>query len=83
MKELIQTGSRNLTKAEFHHLADVPPETEWFANIQNANTRRAYRKDVTEFASFLSLARSDEFRQVTRAHVIAWRKEMESRELAG
>jgi hypothetical protein len=26
-----------LTAAEFHRLADVPPEVEWFANISNPN----------------------------------------------
>lgn len=82
MKELIRSESRNLTKAEFLRLADVPPETEWFANIRNENTRRAYRKDVQEFAGFLGLQASEEFRLVTRAHVIAWRKDMETRELA-
>jgi integrase/recombinase XerD len=34
--------SRLLTAAEFHQLADVPPEVEWFANISNHNTRRVY-----------------------------------------
>jgi hypothetical protein len=31
-----------LTAAEFQKLADVPPEVEWFANISNHHTRRAY-----------------------------------------
>ena len=31
-----------LTAAEFQRLADVPPEVEWFANIRNRSTRRAY-----------------------------------------
>ena len=31
-----------LTSDEFHRLADVPPEVEWFANLTNAHTRRAY-----------------------------------------
>jgi hypothetical protein len=31
-----------LTAAEFHKLADVPPEVEWFANISNPHTRRSY-----------------------------------------
>jgi integrase/recombinase XerD len=35
-------SARVLTAAEFQGLADVPPELEWFANIQNAKTRRAY-----------------------------------------
>ncbi len=37
--------SRFVRRAEFHRLAEVPPETEWFANIDNENTRRAYRND--------------------------------------
>ena len=27
--------SRLLTADEFHRLADVPPEVEWFANLSN------------------------------------------------
>ena len=38
----ITPTNRLLTAAEFHQLADVPPEVEWFANISNAHTRRAY-----------------------------------------
>jgi integrase/recombinase XerD len=32
---------RLLTAAEFQKLADVPLEVEWFANLDNAHTRRA------------------------------------------
>ena len=32
---------RALTAPEFHQLAQVPPAAEWFANIDNPNTRRA------------------------------------------
>jgi hypothetical protein len=38
------TSSRALTAPEFHELAQVPPAAEWFANIDNLNTRRAYKK---------------------------------------
>ena len=31
----IAPANRLLTAAEFHRLADVPPEVEWFANITN------------------------------------------------
>ncbi len=37
---------RALTSSEFSQLEDVPPETEWFANIDNPHTRRAYRNDL-------------------------------------
>ena len=31
----IAPANRLLTAAEFHRLADVPPEVEWFANLSN------------------------------------------------
>ena len=51
------TRPRALTARQFHELADVPPEVEWFANIANARTRRAYRIDLRDFMSFTSIAR--------------------------
>jgi integrase/recombinase XerD len=73
---VIKSDGRTLTSAEFHTLADVPPAVEWFGNIRNAKTRRAYQNDVGEFAKFVNIANPDEFRIVTRAHVIAWRDEL-------
>jgi site-specific recombinase XerD len=72
-----------LTAAEFQNLANVPAEVEWFANIDNKRTRRAYQIDLREFMHFVNIHRPEEFRIVTRAHVIAWRKLMESRQLGG
>jgi site-specific recombinase XerD len=74
---------RLLTAAEFHRLADVPPEVEWFANLTSPQTRRAYENAVRDFVRFTGIARPEEFRTVTRAHVIAWRDELVSRGLAG
>lgn len=73
--------SRVLTAEQFKNLADVPPEMEWFANIENANTRRAYRSDVQEFMRFADIREPEEFRQVKRAHLIAWRKQLETKKL--
>ena len=73
---------RLLSKLEFQRLADVPPEAEWFANLTNENTKRAYRNDVSSFMRFVGIARPEDFRSVTRAHVIAWRKTLEKRKLA-
>src|SRR4051794_31357919 len=72
-----------LTRKEFQQLADVPAEVEWFANIDNRRTRRAYQIDLKEFMSFVGIRRPEEFRLVTRAHLIAWRKQLEQRQLAG
>lgn len=72
-----------LTAAQFHQLAAVPAELEWFANIDNPRTRRAYQGDLAEFTAFVGIARPEEFRIVTRAHVIAWRQSLEARALSG
>jgi site-specific recombinase XerD len=75
--------SRLLTADEFHRLADVPPEVEWFANLSNPQTRRAYENAVKDFVRFAGIVRPEEFRTVTRAHVIAWRDELVRRGLGG
>ena len=31
-----------LPLSDFYDLADIPPEVEWFANLDNANTKKAY-----------------------------------------
>src|ERR1700689_4527136 len=75
--------SRMLTAAEFHELADVPPEIEWFRNLTNPSTRRAYETAVKDFMRFTGIRRPEEFRIVTRAHIIAWRDELAHRGLGG
>src|SRR5712691_6985345 len=67
---------RALSVAQFQTLAEVPPEIEWFANLTNANTRRAYQQDIADFMAFAGLRHPTEFRAVTRAHVIAWREQL-------
>jgi hypothetical protein len=41
-RRVIRPAKRPLTAVEFHRLADVPPEVEWFANlfIQHQGQRR-------------------------------------------
>jgi integrase/recombinase XerD len=81
-RDLQTVKTRTLTSAQYDHLADVPPEIEWLANITNKKTRRAYKIDVGEFSAFAGLTESSQVRTVTRAHVIAWRKDMEARKLS-
>src|SRR5215471_18747660 len=88
-QDLVQIGNtgapvlrRALTPAQFGDLAQVPPELEWLANLTNPKTRRAYKIDVEEFIAFAGLGGLAELRAVTRAHVIAWRKDLEKRQLA-
>ena len=80
---IARADRRQLTATEFRQLANVPPEAEWFANIDNARTRRAYQIDLRHFMTFTGIAQTSEFRTVSRAHVLAWRKHLEARHLSG
>jgi len=77
------SSERRLTAAQFQTLADVPAAVEWFANIDNPQTRRAYQGDLEDFCGFIGVTAAHEFRAVTRAHVLAWRADLASRGLAG
>ena len=81
-RDLVPISKESLTPAEFNALSDIPPELEWLANITNPKTRRAYKNDVGEFSAFTGLRQPVELRTITRAHVIARRKHLESRALA-
>jgi integrase/recombinase XerD len=53
------------------------------ANLSNASTRRAYEHAVRDFMVFTGIDRPEEFRAVTRAHIIAWRDDLVRRGLGG
>ncbi|SEO24549.1 Site-specific recombinase XerD [Nitrosospira multiformis] len=72
-----------LTSAQFRKLAEVPPEIEWFANIDSRQTRRAYQNDLRGFMAFAGIDKPEDFRSVTRSHVLAWRKRLEEEQLGG
>lgn len=70
-----------MTNAEFRGLAEVPAEVEWFQNLDNPRTRAAYKIDVGELMRFLGIATPKDCRDVTRSHILAWRKSLEARAL--
>ena len=74
----VLSSGRLLTEARFKVLADVPAELEWFANIGNTSTRRAYENALQDFMGFTGIRQPGEFRIVTRSHVIAWRDDLVS-----
>ena len=80
---LVPTNALPLTDRQFQQLATVPPAMTWFANIDNPQTRRAYQNDLQEFMAFTGITEPDQFRVVTRAHLLAWRRDLERRSLAG
>jgi integrase/recombinase XerD len=79
----IPSDGRLLTAEQFRRLSDVPPEVEWFANLTSPATRRAYQNAIKDFMTFTGILRPDEFRTVTRAHVIAWRDDLVRRGRSG
>jgi integrase/recombinase XerD len=81
--QILPSQNRILTAEDFLRLADVPPEVEWFANITNRCTRRAYENALKDFMQFTGIEKPDEFRTVTRAHVIAWRDDLIQRGRSG
>lgn len=74
---------RALTTHDFEQLVAVPPAVAWFANIDNPQTRRAYENDVREFMAFAGIESPHAFPQVCRGHILAWRRSLEMRMLAG
>jgi integrase/recombinase XerD len=85
MKKTLARTLRNgsaLNVAQFRGLSAVPPESEWFANLDSEQTRRAYRNDISEFMLFAAIDRPEQLRHVVRAHVLAWRNSLEGRRLA-
>ncbi|HEV2334398.1 MAG TPA: tyrosine-type recombinase/integrase, partial [Stellaceae bacterium] len=83
MEEVCDRGNLERAWKRVRRLADVPPEIEWFANITNPNSRRAYEAAVGDFIRFAGIRKPEEFRTVTRAHVIAWRDDLARRALGG
>lgn len=81
--QILPAKKRLLSAEGFLSLSDVPPEVEWFANLTNKCTRRAYENAIKDFMLFTGIVKPDEFRTVTRAHVIAWRDDLVNRDRNG
>ena len=69
---------RMLTRAEFIGLGEVPAVVEWLANIENKLTKEAYKRDVKQFMGFVGIENPEDFRLVTRSHIIAWRDQVKA-----
>jgi integrase/recombinase XerD len=77
-----ESANRQLSQETFSQLRDIPPEVEWFANIDSAQTRRAYKADMSDFMAYVGIDQIEALRMITRGHVLAWRTELEQRGLA-
>jgi integrase/recombinase XerD len=61
-------------------MSDTQLPTGIIPTNRNCSTRRAYENAIHDFMRFTGIARPEEFRTVTRAHVIAWRDDLAQRE---
>lgn len=75
------TGAR-LTDPQFHALAELPPELEWFGNLNNPRTTLAYQADVKSFMAFVGIEHGAQLNVVSRGHILAWRKDLEAQKLS-
>jgi len=80
---LTPAAPRSLSSAAFEQLVEVPAEAQWFANISNQQTRRAYESDIRSFMASCGITQPGDFRLVTRSHVLGWRADLEAQQLAG
>jgi len=78
----LETSKRTLTQSEFQWLSEIPWEHEWFANLKNEHTKRAYRRDIGDFIEFTGLGSINGLRMIQRSHVIAYSDELERRWLS-
>lgn len=51
--------------------------------LPQRDRRRAYERDLRKFMAFVGIAEPDDFRLVTRAHMIAWRDTLEAAGASG
>jgi len=73
-----------LTDKSYHTLADVPDEKEFLDNLRakSKQTLRAYKLDIEEFKTYITIHKPQDFRMVTRKHIIDWIKILEEKSLA-
>jgi hypothetical protein len=54
-----------LTAVQFHALAAIPPELEWFANLPHQSTHWVYQQDIQDFMAVAALDRTEPCRELT------------------
>lgn len=76
-------ASKNLSSSGRSSLGTVfPPESfclvsEWLANLDNQQTRRAYRSDIQGFFNAVGARAAEDLYGIVRGHVLGWRATME------
>ena len=76
--------ARLLEQQESHSLQPVPSEIEWIKERQNRSekTASAYQFDINEFKAFVGIKQSEDYRRVTRNHVVQWITHLRNQDLS-
>lgn len=61
-----------LTSAQYQQLSEMPPAIEWFANIDNPQTRRAYENDLRGFMKFVGIDRPEDSRGINPGKLLEY-----------
>lgn len=51
--------------------------SEWLANLDNQQTRRAYRSDIMSFFTLVGARSVEDLLEISRGHVLVWRADLE------
>jgi site-specific recombinase XerD len=82
MKSEKRLSPTSLTDMIEAHSSTVCLVSEWLANIDNQQTRRAYRCDVLGFFALFGARSVDDLHGISRGHVLVWRATLESADLS-
>lgn len=52
---VVQATQNRLSEVQFQQLHAMPATVEWFANINNPQTSRAYQGNIADFCSFVGI----------------------------
>lgn len=72
-----------ISDEKYHQLAAMPSEKEWLDNCKakSPNTACAYERDLNDFKSFVGITGAEDFRRVTRKHLVDWVSALKKRKI--
>lgn len=76
-KNLFPPNSTELLSSNSECIPDFCLISEWLANLDNQQTRRAYRTDIAGFFNVVGVRAAEDLHEISRGHVLGWRTNME------
>ena len=76
-------SEKRLGANNHNEMIEAPPSSviclvsEWLANLDNQQTRRAYRSDIQDFFVLVGARSVEDLLEISRGHVLMWRAALE------